>query len=205
MPKFGPVLVALAASLLLSACVPVSTTPSAKLHQDAYLLRSIEVEPRVQTVTVPSIEARVDSYVSARVDVMIRKGPGKSYQGCGHLPKGRLAELIDCQGDWCKIRYKGQEGWSHSRYLNFHRPEIQSQAPVQQVVEPGYRVDYVVPLRSKAAACGVNASYCIWRPTGYQATGYQAPGYQVTGQTAPVVYWSPRPPVPQGAWWEQYR
>lgn len=193
MPRFGFLLTALVAPLLLTACYPVQQPAPVVPPQEVYLLRTVEVEPRVQTVSVPSVERRWHSFVTARVDVMIRKGPGKSYQGCGHLPKGRSADLIECQGDWCKIRYNGQEGWSHSRYLNFHSNEIQSHRPAQQVVDPGYSVNYVVPMQSGASSCAPNAIYCVWRPTGYQATG----------QSAPVVNWVPRPPLPQGAWWER--
>ncbi len=196
MPRFGPLLVALLVPVLLTACYPVHTVAPVQPQQDAYLLRSIEVEPRVQTVSVPKVEHSWASYVTARVDVMIRKGPGKSYKGCGHLPKGNAADLIECQGNWCKIRYNGQEGWSHSRYLDFHSRELRSQAPVQQVVEPGYRVDYVVPLNSPASYGGAPVSYY---PSYY---GYP-PAYGPAGHGKPVVYWSTRPPLAQGAWWER--
>lgn len=150
MPRFLQSSLALLALLGLAGCyapvVPVQAPYNGYAVQNSgYIVQSVQVEPEVRTVSVPVTQPSYDAFVSARVDVMIRKGPGKSYKGCGHLPKGHTAELLDCKGDWCKIRYQGQEGWSHQNYLKFYAKEAPTQVVTEQVVSPGYSVNYLVP------------------------------------------------------------
>lgn len=149
MPRIVLPSVVLVAVLSLAGCyAPVAPIQE---PQPTYTVQTVQVEPQVRTVSVPTTYRSQEPYVTARVDVMIRKGPGKSYQGCGHLPKGASAELLDCKGNWCKIRYEGQEGWSHQNYLNFYSHQVQEQVITQQVVEPGYSVNYVLPTQSYPA------------------------------------------------------
>lgn len=174
MPRIFFSLVALVALLGLAGCY----APYGPVQQpsNGYVLQSVQVEPQVRQVVVPA-PTYSGEFVSARADVMMRAGPGKSFKGCGHLPKGHTADLLECKGQWCKIRYRGQEGWSYQAYLNFYSNSTEANVVTQQVVDPGYSVNYVVPTQ----------------PTyGYS----QAPVYHRPG---------PYSAVPQGygqQWWE---
>ncbi len=185
MPRLAFSPLVLLSVLSLAGCY--APTAPVEVPQQVYAVQTVQVDPQVRTISVPTTVSTQESHVSARVDVMIRKGPGKSYQGCGHLPKGQTAELLDCKGNWCKIRYKGQEGWSHQRYLNFHAKRVEEQVVTQQVVDPGYSVNYLVPTQ----------------PYYRYPQSYSAPTTPVYYRPISLPKLPAREPVRiGGAWWE---
>ena len=51
--------------------------------------------------------------------VNMRKQPSKSAELRDQVPVGSTVEVIEDQGQWCKIAYDGQVGWMMSNYLEY--------------------------------------------------------------------------------------
>jgi len=49
----------------------------------------------------------------------MRSGPGIRFRRVGSIPaySCRVRVTGPCVGNWCKVRYRGQRGWAHTRYL----------------------------------------------------------------------------------------
>ena len=51
----------------------------------------------------------------------IRSGPSTGYEKVGSIPHDGCGVRVfwsSCRGPWCRVRYRGVEGWAHTRYLN---------------------------------------------------------------------------------------
>lgn len=60
--------------------------------------------------------------LSAGRILMIRSGPGRSFEPIGFLPsRARHIRNYGCKrlatGRWCELRYRGTRGWASGRYL----------------------------------------------------------------------------------------
>lgn len=69
-------------------------------------------------------------------DLNIRSGPGTNFRVVGAIPAGGVVDVRRCQGNWCRIVYRGRVGWSSARYL----------AVGSRVGAPVHRVAPVVPV-----------------------------------------------------------
>ena len=47
----------------------------------------------------------------------VRTYPRTDYRILGTLKKGAKVRILQLNGDWCRINYKGHEGWIASKYL----------------------------------------------------------------------------------------
>lgn len=49
----------------------------------------------------------------------IRSGPGADYPVLGSIPPNGTGVICvgPCQGRWCRIEWRGAEGWTNTRYL----------------------------------------------------------------------------------------
>jgi len=59
------------------------------------------------------------SQARASVDLNMRYGPSTDYYVIDVIPAGRTVDIVRClpARDWCEVRYRGDTGWSSSRYL----------------------------------------------------------------------------------------
>lgn len=51
-------------------------------------------------------------------DLLVRSGPGTSYDLIGHVNEGETYPFIDEDGDWFAISYENQTGWVSSEYAS---------------------------------------------------------------------------------------
>src|SRR5690625_6999364 len=51
-------------------------------------------------------------------DLLVRSGPGTSYDLIGHVNEGETYPLTDEDGDWFAISYENQIGWVSSEYAS---------------------------------------------------------------------------------------
>ena len=49
--------------------------------------------------------------------VNVRTGPGTGHQRVDTLHQGERVRVIKCDGNWCRIRHPGPDGWVSIRYL----------------------------------------------------------------------------------------
>ena len=68
-----------------------------------------------------------ESYVTDRVDIQFRSGPGINYRLIGTLTSGTPVELKKEQSGWCLVMPKegpfaGKEGWVHKRHITSSPP-----------------------------------------------------------------------------------
>ncbi|GGK31349.1 SH3 domain-containing protein [Salinarimonas ramus] len=50
-------------------------------------------------------------------DLNMRAGPGTGYGVVSVLPGGAVVDVEGCRGSWCRVHYRGREGWASARYL----------------------------------------------------------------------------------------
>ena len=66
--------------------------------------------------------------------VNMRKQPSKSAELRDQVPVGSTVEVIEDQGQWCKIAYDGRVGWMMSNYLEYLNQEGQPDTDANGVV-----------------------------------------------------------------------
>jgi len=52
----------------------------------------------------------------ARVNLIIRDGPGTNYGRLTVIPAGKTVEVYRCAG-WCDVYYEGHRGWVYGKYV----------------------------------------------------------------------------------------
>jgi uncharacterized protein YraI len=66
--------------------------------------------------------------LAARVtaDLNMRSGPSTRYARIAVIPAGREVDVVQCQGGWCSVQFRGIVGWVSGRYLaqggGYYRP-----------------------------------------------------------------------------------
>jgi uncharacterized protein YgiM (DUF1202 family) len=76
----------------------------------------------------------------------LRSGPGTGNSIIGRMLSGETVELLDQDGVWYKVDYKGLEGWAHGDYLELGAGEGEPETPASG----GYVNVSVLNLRSGA-------------------------------------------------------
>ncbi len=73
-------------------------------------------------------------FVSAEITARVRSGPSESAPVIGAIPRGTLVQVIERQGDWCKVTCSllASEGWVHGTLLAESMPA----APPTQMPAP---------------------------------------------------------------------
>ncbi len=55
--------------------------------------------------------------VVASNDLNVRSGPGVQYPVVAVIPQGDSATASNCNGAWCRVDFRGREGWASRSYL----------------------------------------------------------------------------------------
>lgn len=73
-------------------------------------------------------------------DLNMRTGPGTNYQVLGVLPGGAIVDVEGCRGSWCRVEYRGRQGWTSARFLGEVRQSRvhRAPAPVYRAPPPAY-------------------------------------------------------------------
>ena len=118
-------------------------------------------------------------------DVNMRSGPGTQYPRVATLAEGTGVDVEDCDGAWCRVVYRGLEGYVSQSYLDgvSGRPTVVVPPPVYvepPYVYPPYRPGWRPPYRPPHPG---------WRPPP------RPPGWVGPGPRPPIVRPPPiRPP-----------
>lgn len=75
---------------------------------------------------IPAISAMAAQYyVSQRMDITMRTGPGVSYKIMSMLPSGEGVTMVEYGKEWSKIQTAdGKEGWVLTRYMTKDIPAV---------------------------------------------------------------------------------
>lgn len=85
-------------------------------------------KPKPKQTTQPKAKAQVvgqkvyTKYAEiAKTDVILRSGPGTSYDRIALLNKGQKADIIEFKGDWYKVKFSsGTTGWIRNDMVSVH-------------------------------------------------------------------------------------
>ncbi|GGE40800.1 hypothetical protein GCM10007276_17710 [Agaricicola taiwanensis] len=69
-------------------------------------------------------------------DLNLRQGPGTAYAPVATIPRGDMVEVVDCQGAWCEIGWRGYGGFASRSYLAYDYRGPRRYAPAPVVVMP---------------------------------------------------------------------
>ena len=99
----------------------------------------------ISALTVCAAGAAQAATVTTLTDLKMRSGPGTGYAAVTTLPQGVQLHLGDCTDDlhWCKVYWRGREGWASSHYLSEPgdaQPEVASRAPTYRRYDPPRRL-----------------------------------------------------------------
>lgn len=72
-------------------------------------------------LTVFTLVSHATEYYIAAADLKVRTGPGKGYAVSFSLKKGDEVEVLSKNAGWYKIKYSGDTGYAHSKYLRYSR------------------------------------------------------------------------------------
>jgi soluble lytic murein transglycosylase-like protein len=79
----------------------------------------------------------VELQVSAEIGLNVRTGPGMEYEIITALPFATTVVEIDRSGDWVKVNYDGEKGWSHGNWLVEAGSLRAVEAEVEELPETG--------------------------------------------------------------------
>ena len=101
----------------------------------------------ISALTVCAAGAAQAATVTTLTDLKMRSGPGTGYAAVATLPQGAQLHLGECSDDlhWCKVYWRGREGWASSHYLSEPgdaQPEVASRAPTYRRYDPPRRPAY---------------------------------------------------------------
>lgn len=70
-------------------------------------------------LTLAAVPASADFSAQAMTDLNLRAGPGPQYEIIGVIKGEDTAFVEGCleDADWCRVSYKGTEGWAYGAYL----------------------------------------------------------------------------------------
>jgi uncharacterized protein YraI len=72
-------------------------------------------------------------------DLNLRSGPGTGYQIIGTMPAGAQVVVLGCGGAWCRVNWRGTEGFASSHYIAEGGGYVYGPAyPPAIVVTPGF-------------------------------------------------------------------
>lgn len=86
------------------------------------LLISVSIAAIILTYSIPAASAE-QYYVSQRMEITMRSGPGVSYKVIAMLPSGNGVTMLEYGKDWSRIQtLDGKDGWVLSRYMTKEMP-----------------------------------------------------------------------------------
>lgn len=68
-------------------------------------------------VTMQPIPLLADTAIIDADDLLVRSGPGTSYEPIGHVEIGEQYTIVDSDSPWLKINYNEASGWVHEDYV----------------------------------------------------------------------------------------
>lgn len=164
---------------------------------------------------VPQAPPATVTTMKATANLNMRSGPSTGYASVFVIPKGATVTMLEDKGDWKKVSYNGNTGWSSARYLS----AASSAAPVNPPpapapVVPGingaiYQTTGNLYMRSGPAkthssvmVLPVGAKVVLvedggeWKKVSYNGkTGWSSGKYLKLIQAAAPVVPDPAPPV----------
>jgi len=76
-------------------------------------------------------------YVSDRLDITVRSGPGIEYRIMRNLPTGTRVETLEKKDGWTRIKLSAEKnGWVLNRYLSDAMPDSKKYAALKARCEP---------------------------------------------------------------------
>ena len=70
-------------------------------------------------LAISSVSTFAYDHYTTTADVNVRTGAGKNYAVAFTITKGQEVEVLSNSGSWYKVSYLGQQGYVHSRYLQY--------------------------------------------------------------------------------------
>lgn len=70
----------------------------------------------------------------------LRSGPGTGYGVIATMPPGSHVDVLECGGGWCRVAWRGIEGFASTRYLAGDGAYAYGPAPVYVEPPPVYVV-----------------------------------------------------------------
>ena len=86
-----------------------------------FVLAAVAIATTALVTTAPKpAEAACVVGIKSPDVLWMRSGPGSRYRKIGAIPSHACDISIywnTCRGFWCRVRYRGINGWTHTRYL----------------------------------------------------------------------------------------
>lgn len=83
---------------------------------EAYVQAAYVADPATTTVTTLPTQQHTLMVVTADT-LNVRTGPGTDFDVQGSLKEGDEVQVLEIEGDWCRIQYKGTEAYVHKDYV----------------------------------------------------------------------------------------
>jgi uncharacterized protein YraI len=80
--------------------------------------------------------AGVASAAVVEGDLNLRSGPGTSYRVIDTMPAGANVAILGCTGSWCRVSFRGIEGYASASYLGGGGPVYAAEPPVYVAPPP---------------------------------------------------------------------
>jgi uncharacterized protein YraI len=72
-----------------------------------------------------------------QTELKLRGGPGPNYPVIAMMPAGAEVNVHRCNGDWCRLTFRGASGYGHRGYLTMKSEPYASAAPPPPPVSSG--------------------------------------------------------------------
>ena len=69
-------------------------------------------------------------------DLNLRSGPGTNFRVITVLPGGATVNVVDCGGGWCRVAWRGGDGFASRSYLDLGGPRYAAAPPPRVYVAP---------------------------------------------------------------------
>ena len=84
--------------------------------EEGYVQKEYVADPATTTVTTLPTQQHTLMVVTADT-LNVRIGPGTNFDVQGSLKQGDEVQVLEIEGDWCRIQYKGTEAYVHKDYV----------------------------------------------------------------------------------------
>jgi uncharacterized protein YraI len=88
------------------------------------ILRSLLLS--LMTVTLFAGSASAAWKARTTTELNMRSGPSTRYGVVDVIPYGHRVKVYNCNGSWCKVKFRGHRGWASRSYLGAGKSHYQS-------------------------------------------------------------------------------